>query len=147
MFPFVERTYSMWVPGFGTEDPKQYKKFLSNDLLKAVNRCREKCTSNLLFYFSHWKHLICRQQRILKAQPRNNNRLNRVNYGNALFFSLSSVYIVKNEIKSCIYISILDKTSPSFSIHILFSFPSESNVYFVCKGIFSWNCYSNRRLW
>ncbi|CAF1128292.1 unnamed protein product [Adineta ricciae] len=31
----LERTYSMWVPGFGTEDPKQYKKFLSNDLLKA----------------------------------------------------------------------------------------------------------------
>jgi hypothetical protein len=27
----------MWVPGFGTEDPKQYKKFLTNDLLKAVS--------------------------------------------------------------------------------------------------------------
>jgi transcription initiation factor TFIID subunit 12 len=34
---FLERTYSMWVPGFGTEDPKQYKKFLTNDTLKAVN--------------------------------------------------------------------------------------------------------------
>ncbi|CAF0848587.1 unnamed protein product [Adineta steineri] len=32
---YLERTYSMWVPGFGTEDPKQYKKFLSNDALKA----------------------------------------------------------------------------------------------------------------
>ena len=31
-----ERTYSMWIPGFGTEDPKAYKKFLSNDALKAV---------------------------------------------------------------------------------------------------------------
>jgi hypothetical protein len=27
----------MWVPGFGTEDPKQYKKFLTNDTLKAVS--------------------------------------------------------------------------------------------------------------
>jgi transcription initiation factor TFIID subunit 12 len=35
----VERTYSMWVPGFGTEDPKQYKKFLTNDTLKAVSCC------------------------------------------------------------------------------------------------------------
>ena len=26
----------MWIPGFGTEDPKQYKKFLTNDALKAV---------------------------------------------------------------------------------------------------------------
>jgi hypothetical protein len=34
---FLERTYSMWVPGFGTEDPKQYKKFLTNDALKAVS--------------------------------------------------------------------------------------------------------------
>jgi transcription initiation factor TFIID subunit 12 len=33
----LERTYSMWVPGFGTEDPKQYKKFLTNDTLKAVS--------------------------------------------------------------------------------------------------------------
>jgi len=32
---YLERTYSMWVPGFGTEDPKQYKKFLTNDALKA----------------------------------------------------------------------------------------------------------------
>ncbi|UJR38213.1 hypothetical protein I4U23_030886 [Adineta vaga] len=32
---YLERTYSMWVPGFGTEDPKQYKKFLTNDTLKA----------------------------------------------------------------------------------------------------------------
>ena len=35
---FLERTYSMWIPGFGTEDPKPYKKFLSNDALKAVRR-------------------------------------------------------------------------------------------------------------
>ncbi|CAF0825663.1 unnamed protein product [Rotaria sordida] len=35
IFLFLERTYSMWVPGFGTEDPKQYKKFLTNDALKA----------------------------------------------------------------------------------------------------------------
>lgn len=27
----------MWIPGFGTEDPKLYKKFLTNDALKAVN--------------------------------------------------------------------------------------------------------------
>jgi len=27
----------MWIPGFGTEDPKQYKKFLTNDTLKAVS--------------------------------------------------------------------------------------------------------------
>jgi hypothetical protein len=33
---FLERTYSMWIPGFGTEDSKPYKKFLSNDALKAV---------------------------------------------------------------------------------------------------------------
>lgn len=33
----LERTYSMWIPGFGTEDPKTYKKFLSNDTLKAVS--------------------------------------------------------------------------------------------------------------
>ncbi|CAF0956657.1 unnamed protein product [Rotaria magnacalcarata] len=32
---YLERTYSMWIPGFGTEDPKQYKKFLTNDVLKA----------------------------------------------------------------------------------------------------------------
>ncbi|CAF0918648.1 unnamed protein product [Rotaria sp. Silwood1] len=32
---YLERTYSMWIPGFGTEDPKQYKKFLTNDALKA----------------------------------------------------------------------------------------------------------------
>ncbi len=37
-----------------------------------------------------------------KLQLRNNNRHNRVNYGNALLFSLSSLYIVKSEIKSCI---------------------------------------------
>ena len=35
----IERTYSMWIPGFGTEDPKAYKKILSNDALKAVSRC------------------------------------------------------------------------------------------------------------
>ena len=33
----LERTYSMWMPGFGTEDPKAYKKFLTNDALKAVS--------------------------------------------------------------------------------------------------------------
>ncbi|CAF3048527.1 unnamed protein product [Rotaria sp. Silwood2] len=32
---YLERTYSMWIPGFGTEDPKQYKKILTNDALKA----------------------------------------------------------------------------------------------------------------
>ena len=35
----LERTYSMWIPGFGTEDCKPYKKFLSNDALKAVCFC------------------------------------------------------------------------------------------------------------
>ena len=37
-FRVLERTYSMWIPGFGTEDPKAYKKFLSNDALKAVRQ-------------------------------------------------------------------------------------------------------------
>jgi len=48
---FLERTYSMWVPGFGTEDPKQYKKFLTNDVLKAVSDDMMKI--NKFVFFSH----------------------------------------------------------------------------------------------
>ncbi len=98
----LERTYSMWVPGFGTEDPKQYKKFLTNDLLKAVSVITDE--KIIISLFSHWKHHICLHQRIPKHQIPNNNRLNRVNNRNVLFFSLSSVSIVKNGIKINVYI-------------------------------------------
>ena len=39
----------MWVPGFGTEDPKQYKKFLTNDTLKAVSNCMVKMSYLFIF--------------------------------------------------------------------------------------------------
>ncbi|CAF0764206.1 unnamed protein product [Didymodactylos carnosus] len=32
---YLERTHNMWIPGFGIEDSKSYKKFLTNDALKA----------------------------------------------------------------------------------------------------------------
>jgi hypothetical protein len=41
----------MWLPGFGTEDPKQYKKFLTNDTLKAVSYSRMKLNYLLICIF------------------------------------------------------------------------------------------------
>lgn len=59
----LERTYSMWVPGFGTEDPKQYKKFLSNDALKAVtdHLLLLKISENLFLVIENTLYVLIRQ--------------------------------------------------------------------------------------
>lgn len=45
----------MWIPGFGTEDPKQYKKFLTNDTLKAVRGCMTEMFFSLIVIFQSLK--------------------------------------------------------------------------------------------
>lgn len=53
----------MWVPGFGTEDPKQYKKFLSNDALKAVSDhlLLLKISENLFLVIKNTLYVLIRQ--------------------------------------------------------------------------------------
>ncbi len=100
----LERTYSMWIPGFGTEDPKQYKKFLTNDTLKAVSRYQMKVNDLCLFIFLVTKNTIyVFDNEYQSINFKTITVLIELNYGNAFFLSLSNVYIVKSEIKSCIY--------------------------------------------
>jgi hypothetical protein len=94
----------MWIPGFGTEDPKQYKKFLTNDTLKAVSRYQMKVNDLCLFIFLVTKNTIyVFDNEYQSINFKTITVLIELNYGNAFFLSLSNVYIVKSEIKSCIY--------------------------------------------
>ena len=97
----LERTYSMWIPGFGTEDPKTYKKFLSNDTLKAVSLWLTRAVP-LMISSSRWKRLTSLRRRLVKVQLANKHRLN-----DSVFcrFPVFILLRMTKQIKSCIYLS------------------------------------------
>lgn len=144
---FLERTYSMWIPGFGTEDPKQYKKFLTNDALKAVGKCFSNLSWRNFVIHSLWKRLTPQQQQIAKHQRRNNNnnnnhRLNRVNH-----FTFQCLYLL-TERNKIMYIYILKNNRSFFclsrvrvteNIYTRTQFSRSNDLLRWCRWINKWN--------